>query len=1186
MVDESRWGDLWMRVHYTADKPAVEPLPLGKEWQTLYEQDMAAGGLSFYMDRLLARPGVDPSLSSDSGLMTRGRALYTKGTNDSGLMTEFGFGGVMRYVKGDQPGYTLQINGQRAADFQESTARRVDYPSYWTSRYTGTAGTDSEGLRVTLRRFITDYNVAVTVLDITNATDGDKTVEVSLQPPASCDTLEGDTYTGGIWVDYRNIDLRVSLDGGRAADGELVSTLTLAAGETATKKAQMGFIDPKEPAALAEYETYAALDGQAAFARHVQAYNAWWGDNIPYMEVPDPAIQKMIAYRWWITRFNMADASTYNYPFPTAMEGVFGYNNAIVNAIPWQLDEMRYLRSPLNSYGTWADAIFAASGGIYWDNPAGLWGHKPQHYISKAGWETYKVHGGGRDFLAAAAAAGEGDVLATRDAYDPDGDGIYGIQYDAWDADTASLAIPGEQERIDTASLAYANAAAVSEMYAAAGLPDKAETYGAFAENIRTASLSNAWDDTTQQFLMKMADTGEWNPFRDINNYYAFMVGMVPAGEGYEAALGVFGQPEEFPFWPMYISNSSDYETIQASPDKYTARTRNYSAGAISLTLKLFGEVIRDYDADNITGAVYGDLLENYTRLCYVNGNTNYPDTNEFFSGDPDNNPYRSWIHHNWHSQYNTLIIEDVMGLQPRADDVIELHPVDVGWDSFRVSGIRYHGSDLAIVYDKEEGCSLYLDGELAASVSGLCHFTWDAKSGQVDILDDSGAAVLDSVPVSGFRTADQVTYTAGRVAEVIDAVVNYEPGDEIIEKEPMPAEEAPAHDGSYKLETAVGWENGYNLDFGDNQGGDQTKRAQMFVAAEGGRMTGLQVMIQRKDAAADVTVELYEADEDGRPGRLLTAGSIERQRVSTGSMQVYTAPLEYTLEKGKAYYVALGQADGGEGLYCWALSSADLTTATQASQTGYDGALSSYKIQGNGNLVDESSIGDYYLEVFYEAADAPAADRTELEAALEQAAGLTESDYPAAAWAILEAAAEAAKNLPADAGQAAVDAAAADLLEALDGLYLAAAAEAVPAALESLPVSGETTEADLLAAARQAAGEKVSVEVVSFEKTDAAVGQAGRIDCTLSLACGRQRTEVEVELSIPRPGQTVIPGDLDKDGDVDIMDVMMACRVLARKNTGAPPTGEEVARGDLTGDGKVAIEDIMAICRKIAAGA
>lgn len=59
----------------------------------------------------------------------------------------------------------------------------------------------------------------------------------------------------------------------------------------------------------------------------------------------------------------------------------------------------------------------------------------------------------------------------------------------------------------------------------------------------------------------------------------------------------------------MYISNSSDYETIQASPDKYTARTRNYSAGAISLTLKLFGEVIRDYDADNIT--------EPYTATCW-----------------------------------------------------------------------------------------------------------------------------------------------------------------------------------------------------------------------------------------------------------------------------------------------------------------------------------------------------------------------------------------------------------------------------------------------------------------------------------------------------------------------------------------------------------------------------------------
>ena len=57
----------------------------------------------------------------------------------------------------------------------------------------------------------------------------------------------------------------------------------------------------------------------------------------------------------------------------------------------------------------------------------------------------------------------------------------------------------------------------------------------------------------------------------------------------------------------------------------------------------------------------------------------------------------------------------------------------------------------------------------------------------------------------------------------------------------------------------------------------------------------------------------------------------------------------------------------------------------------------------------------------------------------------------------------------------------------------------------------------------------------------------------------------------------------MNGDERVSIEDVMAACRVLARRNTGAEPNADEIARGDLTGDNKVSIEDIMAICRIIA---
>ncbi len=65
--------------------------------------------------------------------------------------------------------------------------------------------------------------------------------------------------------------------------------------------------------------------------------------------------------------------------------------------------------------------------------------------------------------------------------------------------------------------------------------------------------------------------------------------------------------------------------------------------------------------------------------------------------------------------------------------------------------------------------------------------------------------------------------------------------------------------------------------------------------------------------------------------------------------------------------------------------------------------------------------------------------------------------------------------------------------------------------------------------------------------------------------------------------GTTIVKGDMDGDGKVDIMDVMSACRILARNNSGSAPLPEELERGDMNGDGFIQINDIMSICRVLA---
>ena len=64
---------------------------------------------------------------------------------------------------------------------------------------------------------------------------------------------------------------------------------------------------------------------------------------------------------------------------------------------------------------------------------------------------------------------------------------------------------------------------------------------------------------------------------------------------------------------------------------------------------------------------------------------------------------------------------------------------------------------------------------------------------------------------------------------------------------------------------------------------------------------------------------------------------------------------------------------------------------------------------------------------------------------------------------------------------------------------------------------------------------------------------------------------------------QDALPGDLDHSGDVNIADVMEACKVMAREAAGTDPTADEMVRGDLDRDHQFTIADVMEICKILA---
>jgi hypothetical protein len=149
---------------------------------------------------------------------------------------------------------------------------------------------------------------------------------------------------------------------------------------------------------------------------------------------------------------------------------------------------------------------------------------------------------------------------------------------------------------------------------------------------------------------------------------------------------------------------------------------------------------------------MYEALLEWLTWTQYVGGDNRFPDNNEFFfSWDPEDRTLgRSGIHHNILGAYNFMLIDDIAGVRPRLDDVLELWPIDVGWEHFAVNNLSYHGHDLTVVWDRPDGdphyqgvppgYSVYLDGERVFTLDRLAHVTWDSKTGRVTVLDGGDA--------------------------------------------------------------------------------------------------------------------------------------------------------------------------------------------------------------------------------------------------------------------------------------------------------------------------------------------------------------------------------------------------------------------------------------------------------------
>ncbi|GAA4471864.1 Ig-like domain-containing protein [Phytohabitans houttuyneae] len=758
------------------------PFTAGSMHQSIFDKDLAAGGTDYYLDRILGVPGTIGS----AVLMTRGRSLYMRGASNSNF-TVMGFAGSA-YVGGpNNLGnlYTVTVPGQTVT---EVNANRFNAPSHAKSRYTiGTTGVTADQTK-----FITYDNVAVTAITFNNPGGSAATFTVRAASPLATQAGEGGAELTGTrvitsganngLVDTAWDTIRTSLTGsGFTRSGtNLDREVTVPAGGSLALSVVGAVSSATLPRTVEAYHRYAALPPAEAVRTGITAFNRQWAQDVPYIDVPDPALEKAIVYRWWGERYNSLDAnaSGYAYQYPTTIEGVNLYQNSVALTQPMHLQDTKWLRTPYLPYGQILNIGELSGSSAFLDSPGHTsWNNHYSQYIGTAGLEAYNVHGGGKDVASKFAHYFEGDGAGQLEHYDGNNDKL--IAYDTNympgnDADAITFGFPKANagapgaRTIERPESAYVWGAfdAARQLYQIGGAEQaKVDQMAASANGIRDAVLGRLWSPDTRMFLAGTShgatsaatSNGRANPLpesartlipsKESNLYDVYAQNLIPFDQWqtYVDGFRFLTYGDNFPIFPFYTANQYDRAAYGIGG------SNNFSNINFTVQYRGVRSALRHYDPEQkyINPAYAKRLLDWMAWSIYPNADLRAPNQAEYYSNwNPTAKTYnRNNPNHVMLGNMNYIFIEDMAGIQPRSDDKIELWPITFGYDHFMANNLRYHGQDVTIVWDPDgtkyglgAGYSLFVNGQKKVTTDKLGKLTYDPKTNQVQA--ESGLTV------------------------------------------------------------------------------------------------------------------------------------------------------------------------------------------------------------------------------------------------------------------------------------------------------------------------------------------------------------------------------------------------------------------------------------------------------------
>ena len=442
----------------------------------------------------------------------------------------------------------------------------------------------------------------------------------------------------------------------------------------------------------------------------------WMKKNIPLFECPQQNFEEIFYYRWWTLRKHIKQTEK-GFVFTEFLiqRSYADKYNLIASALGHQIYESRWLHDKQfmdNNIHVW----YRANDG----KPL----KKLRFYSSwniDALYNRFLVNGD-KEFVLDLLPDLELDFAAW-EAEKKGANGLY-WQFDVRDAmeETISGGRKEKNARPSINGYMYGNAKALEAIEMLNQNQQKAHQFAQKADSIKVKTQEQLWNSKHQFFEVRKENGDTLANVKE-------EIGFVP---------WYFNLPDNQ--FNLAWTSVADTKTFCApfgitTADRSHPQFRTHGCckcewdGAVwpfatSQTLTAMANLLNNYQQQYVTNSNYFDLLETYVESQYYRGRPyigEYLDekTGYWLKGDEERSRYYN------HSTFNDLIITGLVGLRPRADNMIEVNPLipAAKWDWFCLDNVLYHGKIITIIWDKTglkykkgKGFSVWVDGKKKAS--------------------------------------------------------------------------------------------------------------------------------------------------------------------------------------------------------------------------------------------------------------------------------------------------------------------------------------------------------------------------------------------------------------------------------------------------------------------------------------